>query len=261
MPVDRSVGSPTANTRLLTIWATTTPIAAAASAAVRVPSGNVTISTARPWDCAASRTKRALRWRPPDEPEVNGEEGGSDMSRWCHVGPCQTAPMTDTGNAELRRWYVAGAVIEGAEGVLLVCNRRRNGSHDWSTPGGVIEDGEDTLEGLAREVAEETGILVTEWSEALYTVDTMATEMGWHLSVAVHAAKSWSGEISIDDPDGIVVDAEFVSVQRCVQLLSDGPAWVSEPLGEWLNERWSEPRTFTYHLTGSDRKSAVVARR
>ena len=54
----------------------------------------------------------------------------------------------------MRDWVVAGAVIEGADGLLLVRNRRRDGSEDWSPPGGVIDEGETILEGLTREVAE-----------------------------------------------------------------------------------------------------------
>ena len=34
----------------------------------------------------------------------------------------------------------AVAWAPGPEGVLLVKNRRRNGRHDWSPPGGVIDD-------------------------------------------------------------------------------------------------------------------------
>ena len=39
----------------------------------------------------------------------------------------------------MRDWLVAGAVIEDPDRVLLVENRRRNGSTDWSPPGGVID--------------------------------------------------------------------------------------------------------------------------
>ena len=47
---------------------------------------------------------------------------------------------------------VAGALIEGPDGLLLVQNQRRNGSLDWTPPGGVIEihEGETVLDGLAR---------------------------------------------------------------------------------------------------------------
>ena len=60
---------------------------------------------------------------------------------------------------------MAGALIEGPEGLLMVRNRRRDGSHDWSTPGGVIDRGETVpararIEALiewAGPVAEEIG--------------------------------------------------------------------------------------------------------
>ena len=118
-----------------------------------------------------------------------------------------------------------------------------------------------TLDGLAREVAEETGISVTAWRGPLYTVDTVAPDMGWHLSVEVHVADEWTGEITIDDPDGIVIDAEFLPMERCLELLRAGLAWVREPLGEWLAERWTETRTYTYDLAGADRSTSVTARR
>ncbi len=40
----------------------------------------------------------------------------------------------------MRSWVVGGALILSDEGVLLVQNRRRNGSHDWTPPGGVIDE-------------------------------------------------------------------------------------------------------------------------
>ena len=63
----------------------------------------------------------------------------------------------------VRSWTVASAVIEAGvwsgstadpDHVLLVQNLRRNGSTDWTTPGGVIDDGESALGGLEREVVE-----------------------------------------------------------------------------------------------------------
>ena len=60
----------------------------------------------------------------------------------------------------MRDWTVAGGLILGDAGLLLVRNRRRNGSHDWSPPGGVIEPSESMVDGLTREVVEETGVEV-----------------------------------------------------------------------------------------------------
>ncbi len=83
----------------------------------------------------------------------------------------------------MRDWLVAGAVIEGPEGVLLVQNRRRNGSHDWSPPGGVIDEGESVIDGLAREVTEETGLVVTSWEGPIYDIEVVAPDLGWRLRV------------------------------------------------------------------------------
>jgi 8-oxo-dGTP pyrophosphatase MutT (NUDIX family) len=104
----------------------------------------------------------------------------------------------------VRDWLVGGALIESDDGLLLVRNRRRDGSHDWSTPGGVIEEGEDLLAGLAREVEEETGLVVTEWVGPVYEVRIVAPQMGWRLRVEAHRAIV---QRRAADPDGIVVDA------------------------------------------------------
>jgi len=78
--------------------------------------------------------------------------------------------MISRQTREVRNWTVAGGVVVSDEGLLLVQNRRRNGSFDWSPPGGVIEvaDGETVVDGLTREVEEETGLRVLEWAGPLY---------------------------------------------------------------------------------------------
>ena len=88
----------------------------------------------------------------------------------------------------MRSWLVGGAVIESTQGLLLVQNRRRDGRLDWSPPGGVIDEGETLIEGLTREVAEETGLAVTSWSEPIYRIEALAPGLGWDLTVEVHRA-------------------------------------------------------------------------
>jgi 8-oxo-dGTP diphosphatase len=53
---------------------------------------------------------------------------------------------------------VAGVVVDQA-GRVLVVQRRDNGR--WEAPGGILELGETFEEGVIREVAEETGVLVS----------------------------------------------------------------------------------------------------
>jgi len=161
----------------------------------------------------------------------------------------------------MRDWLVAGAVIEGPGGVLLVQNRRRNGSHDWSPPGGVVDDGESVIEGLAREVAEETGLVVTRWDGPIYDIEVVAPELGWHLRVESYRAVEYSGELTVDDPDGIVVDACFVDPQRCLGHLRSASRWVGEPLVEWLTEPWPGQRSFGYDVAGADLANLEVTRR
>lgn len=161
----------------------------------------------------------------------------------------------------MRQWLVGGGLILGEDGLLLVHNRRRNGDHDWSPPGGVIDDGETLLAGLTREVEEETGVVVSAWKGPVYEVEVEAPGLGWHLRVEAHVAVDFSGEVRVDDPDGIVVDAEFVDPRACGDHLATCRPWVREPLGEWLAERWSQPRRFRYLIDGDDPAQAVVTRR
>jgi 8-oxo-dGTP diphosphatase len=165
----------------------------------------------------------------------------------------------------VRNWTVAGGLVESDEGLLLVQNRRRNGSFDWSPPGGVIEvaDGESVVDGLTREVQEETGLRVTEWAGPLYEVQAEAPGLGWTLRAAVYLAVSYEGELVVDDPDGIVVDAQFVALDECAGHLRQCHPWVREPLAEWLEVRWShgDPRPpFGYRVDGTDIASLVVTR-
>lgn len=159
----------------------------------------------------------------------------------------------------MRQWLVGGGVILGPEGLLMVQNRRRNGRHDWSIPGGVIEDDESLLDGLTREVQEESGISVSEWSGPLYRLETEAPSLGWHLRFEAHLALAYDGEIHIDDPDGIVVDATWADPTACHDLLASNSPWVREPLLEWLEERWDDGRSFGYRVDGEP-GSIVVTR-
>jgi 8-oxo-dGTP diphosphatase len=164
----------------------------------------------------------------------------------------------------VHQWTVAGGLVETVDGVLLVRNQRRGGFEDWSTPGGVI-DAEDAslLAGLTREVEEETGLRVDEWSGPLYEVHAVAPDMGWRMHCEVHLAVGFEGELRVEDPDGIVVEAAFVPAGECIDRLASCALWVREPLCAWLSERWDADaqRAFCYEVRGTTRDAMRVVRR
>jgi 8-oxo-dGTP diphosphatase len=163
----------------------------------------------------------------------------------------------------MHEWLVAGALVEAPDGLLLVRNVRRGGRTDWSTPGGVIDaDDASVLEGLTREVEEETGLRVTEWEGPVYDVVCVAEDLGWTLRAEIYRAIEFEGTLRVEDPDGIVVEARFMQPEECVSCLALGARWVHEPLQEWLSERWdsSSARGYRYSVRGTQYDALMVDR-
>ena len=134
----------------------------------------------------------------------------------------------------VREWQVAGALVESDGRLLFVRNQRRGGSEDWSTPGGVIDaDDGSLLDGLTREVEEETGLRVTRWEGPLYEVEAVAPDLGWIMRCEVHRAVDFEGEVRVADP-----------------------------VAEWLAEQWGPDsvRRYTYEVRGTARADFEVTR-
>jgi 8-oxo-dGTP diphosphatase len=159
----------------------------------------------------------------------------------------------------VRHWKVGGALIRhGADGLILVCNRRRDRSVEWTPPGGVIDAGETMLQGLTREVREETGLVVSSWAQCCYTVIVDAPDMGWRLRVEAWEADQVDGDVVIDDPDGIVEQVRHVSSPEAVALMQASPPWVHAPVGDWLAGDVAEDYHFVLH--GVQRRNAHIER-
>jgi len=158
----------------------------------------------------------------------------------------------------MRRWLVGGALIRHGDGLLLVGNRRRDRSLEWTPPGGVIDAGETVLQGLTREVREETGLLVSAWERLCYTVTVDAPDMGWRLRVEAWEAGTIDGLLTVDDPDGIVEQVRHVSQMEASELLKASPRWVHEPVGDWLTG--AHLAEYGFVLRGAARSGGVVER-
>ena len=160
----------------------------------------------------------------------------------------------------MHRWAVVSGLVTDEDRLLLVSNRRRNGTIDWSPPGGVIDPGEHELGALSREVAEETGLVVPEWIGPVYEIGVTFETQQMELRVAVYRAAAWTGSIVIDDPDGIVLEAGFHAGHEVTQRLEGSPMWVSDPVLEWLRDPWDGSRAFRYRVGGVYPGDMVVER-
>jgi 8-oxo-dGTP diphosphatase len=163
---------------------------------------------------------------------------------------------------DVRSWVVGGALIRQGDGLLMVANRRGDGSIDWTPPGGVIDPGEALLEGLAREVREETGLSIERWTRCAYRVEVEAPELNWVLKVEAWEVEA-TGEVVVADPDGIVENVRRVSRVEAVELMLQSPLWIRIPVGEWLaggcddcgDDDAGAGRLFRFRLHGDDRRS------
>ncbi|MFN6122628.1 MAG: NUDIX hydrolase [Actinomycetes bacterium] len=178
----------------------------------------------------------------------------------------------------MRRWQVGGALIRRDGGLLLVANRRRDRSVDWTPPGGVIDPGETVTEGLVREVREETGLEVHTLVRCAYRVEVEAPDLDWILHVEAWEVEA-AGDVCIADPDGIVEHCRCVPFAEVPELLTASPAWIQVPIGHWLglvpaapadgavtrspegpNESSHVSPSFRFRLYGTDRRSTRVER-
>lgn len=166
----------------------------------------------------------------------------------------------------MRHWTVAGALIRQDDGLVLVANRRRDRSVDWTPPGGVVDDGETVADGLAREVQEETGLVVDGLVRCAYRVEVAAPGLGWRMRVEaweVGVVGRVHDGMLLDDPDGIVEECRVVPHAEVPSVLSASPQWIQVPIGWWLadlGDGVGATGDFGFHIDGDDRRTMQVRR-
>ena len=78
----------------------------------------------------------------------------------------------------------------------------------------------------------------------------LAPDAGFFLRVEAHGAVATSGEILIDDPDGIVLSAGYFELASATALLASAPVFVREPLLAHVVDGVDDGRVFSYTITG-----------
>jgi 8-oxo-dGTP diphosphatase len=158
----------------------------------------------------------------------------------------------------VRSFRVGGGLVVVNNQLLLTANRRRQGTLEWTPPGGVIDHGESVIDAISREVREETGLQVDDWEGCHYVVNVTAPDMGWELTVEAWLASSAGGDIIVNDPDGIVEQAEFVEFGEVAGLVETSPLWVRLPLLSWLDIGMQPMEAHHFRVFGADRDTARV---
>ncbi|MEK9723273.1 MAG: NUDIX hydrolase [Rhodospirillaceae bacterium] len=125
--------------------------------------------------------------------------------------------MTDRRYPD-RPFVGVGAVVLGAEGVLMIQRGKPPRAGSWSLPGGAQELGETVAEAAAREVREETGLEI----EVLGLVDvvdsirrdaTGAPE--YHYTLVDVAARAVGGQLA---PGGDARDARWFAPEEIAAM-------------------------------------------
>jgi 8-oxo-dGTP pyrophosphatase MutT (NUDIX family) len=120
---------------------------------------------------------------------------------------------------EFRSWANILAVTKNQEVVLI--RQYRHGVKDvlWEIPGGVVEDGEDPLDGIRRELLEETGYTATEFIQVGKMYPNPALQANTMYCFLALGAEKVTGQ-SLDDGEDMEVG--LVLLDQLIPMIKRG---------------------------------------
>ncbi len=157
---------------------------------------------------------------------------------------------------------IVAALIRREGEILLVWQQGQDDpAPSWALPGGMVEPGELLVTALAREVREETGLEVLDPGRVLYLVQHECLDGKGLVVVIVFEIGAWSGQVHMDDPDGLVLEARFVPVSEAVNKLERLP-WrmMYEPIVAFLCGEVDAGAAWFYRKRLDDGQVELVAR-
>lgn len=129
--------------------------------------------------------------------------------------------------------FIVAAVVRRDDRILLIEERAPADTEStWMLPGGRLEDGETLVAGLRRELAEETGLTLVGTPLIAFAIDIVAREGRY---VAITFACDADGDLAHDDPDNLVLGAEWLPTDEAFRRLRCVAWYDCVPLERYLS--------------------------
>lgn len=130
------------------------------------------------------------------------------------------------------------SIVARLHGNLLLVQQQFPGDPRpyWGLPGGQVEPGEELLAALQRELLEETGLTLIGTPTIAFVIQVLRQkEERVEEWLVYQFACEVAGQISPQDPDGLVLSAHWLEEQAALEHLGMDPQYNCEPLRRWLH--------------------------